>query len=152
MEEWRRETHVLTKSGSRETNFRMTAFAAWKKAKPMTMGSSSERLLKRISKKTETLHITRVAVKNSSALPSLRLLLPPPPPPPPLPSLAMEQKLYAAQRKSDKEANLQRKMRQMRLKRNNSSAFAFVITSLSNAFLSLGKKSNAFSLETLFLH
>lgn len=68
---------MLTKRGSRETNFLTTAFADWKKTKPMRIGSSSERLLKRISKKTEIPHITRVAVKNAAAL--LSLLLPPPP-------------------------------------------------------------------------
>lgn len=89
MAEWRRETHVLTKSGSRHTKFRTTTFADWKKANPMRIGTSSERLLKKISKNTDINHITKVAMKNPPALLSFFPLLEPPPPPPPAPPLPL---------------------------------------------------------------
>lgn len=79
MEEWRRETQVFTKRGSRDTKFRTTTLDDWKKTNPTRIGVSSKRLLKRISKKTETPHINKVAIKNAPALLSLLLLLPPPP-------------------------------------------------------------------------
>ena len=74
-EEWRRETAVLTKSGSRETEARTAALAAWKKAKPAATGASSRRPRTPISNPTDTAHSTSVAAKNA-------LVSPPPAAPP----------------------------------------------------------------------
>jgi len=68
MVEWRRETEVLTKRGSREIKDRTTQLAIWKKTAPATIQSSSERLLKIISNRTETNHRIRVARKKVPAL------------------------------------------------------------------------------------
>lgn len=75
IDEWRRETHVLTNTGSRETKLRTIQLASWKKTKPRRIGTSSIRLLKEISKKTETPHITKVAKKNAPALFSISIFL-----------------------------------------------------------------------------
>lgn len=71
MEEWRRETQVLTNRGSRDTKFRTMTLADRKKRNPIRIGASSDRLLKIISKKTDTPHINKVAIKNAPALVSL---------------------------------------------------------------------------------
>ena len=68
-EEWRRETAVLTKSGSRETEARTAALAAWKKAKPAATGASSRRPRTPISNPTDTAHSTSVAAKNALVSP-----------------------------------------------------------------------------------
>lgn len=68
MEEWRRETEVLTKRGSRERQKRMTQLAVWKKQQPAMTHSSSWRLLKTISNQTDTNQSTRVAKKKVPAL------------------------------------------------------------------------------------
>lgn len=68
MVEWRRETEVLTKRGSRETKDRMTQLAIWKRQDPATIHSSSVRLLKNISNKTETNHRIKVAKKKAPTL------------------------------------------------------------------------------------
>jgi hypothetical protein len=74
-EEWRRETAVLTKRGSRDTDARTAALAAWKKAKPAATGASSRRPRTPISNPTDTAHSTSVAAKNA-------LVSPPPAAPP----------------------------------------------------------------------
>ena len=68
MVEWRRETEVLTKRGSRETKKRMTQLAIWKKQAPATIKRSSLRLLNAISNKTETDQSSRVAKKKTPTL------------------------------------------------------------------------------------
>jgi hypothetical protein len=74
-EEWRSDTAVLTKSGSRETEPRTAALAAWKKAKPAATGASSRRPRTPISNPTDTAQSTSVAAKNA-------LVSPPPAAPP----------------------------------------------------------------------
>ena len=75
-EEWRRETEVLTKRGSLETENRSTQLEIWKNKHPKTTGRSSFLLFIQISYPTDTPHITKVAIKKEPALLRFLLLVP----------------------------------------------------------------------------
>lgn len=65
--EWTRETDVLTKRGSREMKFLTTQLAVWKKKAAATTRSNWVWLLKKISKRMEMSHRSRVAKKKTPA-------------------------------------------------------------------------------------